>query len=206
MDQIVDLRLTLRYLGVPIDGRSVLFGDNESVLKSSTLPQSTLKKRHNALSYHRVREAVASDWFLFFHIPGSENPADILSKHWAYAQVWNQMRPILFLEWIPEGELDSAWIEDSETLPFTEGKGSEKITPRKGKVSDGQTHAVTNGQSEHEPIQVPNPEVTKPVVSYGTSYARKSTRDERIAQRSTVKRVDRGTNKRRKEFDEHEGD
>ena len=41
---IIDLRLTLRYLGIPIDGRSYLFGDNESVTKSANLPQSTLKK------------------------------------------------------------------------------------------------------------------------------------------------------------------
>ena len=47
-EQIMDLRTTLRYLGVPIKGKAVLFGDNESVITSSTLPDSRLTKRHNA--------------------------------------------------------------------------------------------------------------------------------------------------------------
>jgi hypothetical protein len=47
-DQIIDLRLTLRYLGVPLEQKTLLFGDNNSVIISSTLPHSSLKKRHNA--------------------------------------------------------------------------------------------------------------------------------------------------------------
>ena len=47
--QIIDLRITLRYMGVPLDGNVWLFGDNESVIKSSIIPSSTLGKRHNAL-------------------------------------------------------------------------------------------------------------------------------------------------------------
>ena len=56
-EQIIDLRHALRYLGVPIKTKSYLFGDNRSVVTSSTLPHSTLGKRHNILAYHRVREA-----------------------------------------------------------------------------------------------------------------------------------------------------
>ena len=51
-EQIIDLRHTLRYLGVPIKTKSYLFGDNRSVVISSTLPHSTLGKRHNILAYH----------------------------------------------------------------------------------------------------------------------------------------------------------
>jgi hypothetical protein len=55
-EQIMDLRYTLGMLGSPIDGPSCLFGDNQSVITSSTVPTSTLNKRHNALSYKRVRK------------------------------------------------------------------------------------------------------------------------------------------------------
>jgi hypothetical protein len=65
-DQIIDLRTTRCYLGVPIKGKSQLFGDNASVIISSIIPHSSLKKRHNALSYHRVREAIAAG-ILYFH-------------------------------------------------------------------------------------------------------------------------------------------
>jgi len=56
VEQIQDLRYTLRDLGVPLDGPAWLFGDNQSVVTSSTLPHSKLNKRHNALCYHKVRE------------------------------------------------------------------------------------------------------------------------------------------------------
>jgi len=49
-----------------------------------------------ALSFHRVREAIASKIIGFYHIPGASNPADILSKHWSYQQVWKLLKPLLF--------------------------------------------------------------------------------------------------------------
>ena len=39
VDQIIDIRTTLRYLGVPIRDRSYMFGDNRSVVTSYTIPQ-----------------------------------------------------------------------------------------------------------------------------------------------------------------------
>ena len=96
VEQIMDLRMTLWYLGVPIQGRSFMFGDNESVVNSSSKPDAKLHKRHVALSFHRVREAVASNMLSFIHIEGAHNPADILSKHWGYLQVWPLLRTLLF--------------------------------------------------------------------------------------------------------------
>ena len=96
VEQIIDLRNTLRYLGVPIRGMSWMFGDNESVVNSSAQPHAKLHKRHTALSFHRVREAIAAGIVGFFHIPGDSNPADVLSKHWGYQQVWQLLQPLLF--------------------------------------------------------------------------------------------------------------
>ena len=95
-EQIIDIRLTLRYLGVPLIGKSMMFGDNESVVNSSMIPHSKLHKRHNALSYHKTRDAIAAGILRFIFIRSEENPADILSKHWDYPSVWNQLRPLLF--------------------------------------------------------------------------------------------------------------
>ena len=85
-----------------------MFGDNESVVNSSSVPHAKLHKRHNALSFHKVREAVASGFVDFNHIPGTENPADILSKHWGYSNVWDQLQSLMFWEGDPiniEGKL-----------------------------------------------------------------------------------------------------
>ena len=32
------------------------------------------------------------------YLKGEDNPADILSKHWGYQQVWKLLQPILFWE------------------------------------------------------------------------------------------------------------
>ena len=92
IQQIMGMRLTLRYLGVPIEGATRLFGDNGSVITSGTLPESPLKKRHHALAYHYTREAIASGAVDFQHIPGSLNIADVLSKHWAHYKVSSALR------------------------------------------------------------------------------------------------------------------
>jgi hypothetical protein len=95
-EQIIDLRLTLRYLGVPLLGVSMLFGDNESVVNSAADPSSRIPKRHNMLSYHKTRESIAAGITWFHHIKGKWNPADILSKHWDRASVWHCLKPLLF--------------------------------------------------------------------------------------------------------------
>ena len=95
VEQIIDLRNTLRYLGVPVETKSYMFGDNESVVNSSMNVHAKLHKRHTALSFHRVREAIASKFVDFVFLPGSENPADILSKHWSYNSVKDVLLPLL---------------------------------------------------------------------------------------------------------------
>mmetsp|Transcript_20329 Transcript_20329/g.42624 ORF Transcript_20329/g.42624 Transcript_20329/m.42624 type:complete len:1867 (-) Transcript_20329:137-5737(-) len=96
VEQIIDLRYTLRMFGVPLDGPAWLFGDNKSVVNSSTIPHSTLGKRWNALSYHRCREAVAAGFVRFEFIPGVENPADILTKALPHYKFRIFTDPLLF--------------------------------------------------------------------------------------------------------------
>ena len=79
-EQIMGLRITLSYLGAMIKETAYLFGDNDSVVRSSAISHTKLHKRHVLLSFHQVCEAVASNMIHFTHIPGNDNPADILSK------------------------------------------------------------------------------------------------------------------------------
>jgi hypothetical protein len=48
------------------------------------------------LSFHRVREAIASGIVGFFYLPGDINPADIISKHWGYSQIRERLKSLLF--------------------------------------------------------------------------------------------------------------
>jgi hypothetical protein len=55
----MDIHYTLRALGVTLDGPACLLGGNKSVITSSFIPHLQLEKRHNALRYHHVPEAIA---------------------------------------------------------------------------------------------------------------------------------------------------
>lgn len=44
-------------MGVPLIGSTLVFCDNESVIRNLTAPQLSLKKWHNAIVYHHAREA-----------------------------------------------------------------------------------------------------------------------------------------------------
>ena len=112
-EQVIDLRNTLRYLGVPIETATMMFGDNETVVNTASVPQSKLHKRHNALAYHRTREAIAAGITRFQHIAGTTNPADILSKHWDYPSVWAMLKPLLF--W--RGDTAPLAKENTESSP-----------------------------------------------------------------------------------------
>ena len=85
-EQIIDIRQTLRYLGVPIKSKAYMFGDNKSVVTGSTVPHSLLSKRHNILSYHRVREAIAAKTLVFHQCDSSQNKSDILRKYWEFSK------------------------------------------------------------------------------------------------------------------------
>jgi hypothetical protein len=60
----VELIETLRYklcmFGIPIKGAANMYCDNNSVVTNTSYPESKLNKKHNAIAYHKVREAVAA--------------------------------------------------------------------------------------------------------------------------------------------------
>jgi hypothetical protein len=45
-----------------------------------TCHHSQLTKWHNVLAYHRVPEAIAAKVLFFQHMPGEQNPSDVLTK------------------------------------------------------------------------------------------------------------------------------
>jgi hypothetical protein len=69
---ILEIRYMLRSLGVALDGSELILGDNLSVGLNTTVPSRVLKKKHNAIAYHRVREAIPARIMRFVHIKNEE--------------------------------------------------------------------------------------------------------------------------------------
>jgi hypothetical protein len=83
-------------LGIPIDGPALMLGDNASVITSTTTPSSPLRKKHNAVAYHRVREAIAAGIVRFAKVDSSENLSDCLTKPLRPDEFMRLVKPVLF--------------------------------------------------------------------------------------------------------------
>ena len=76
----IEMRYVMRMMGVPMAGPTIILGDNNSVVLNVSLPSSTLKKKHNSVAFHRIREAVAAQIITFWYIATALNLADLLTK------------------------------------------------------------------------------------------------------------------------------
>jgi len=52
MDESIDLKNTLHYLGVPVCKKAYMLGDNKSAVNRSMALHAKLHQQHNALSFH----------------------------------------------------------------------------------------------------------------------------------------------------------
>jgi hypothetical protein len=77
---IVAMHYKLRMFGVPIEGPANVFCDNCGVVKNTSMPELMLTKKHNAINYHAVREAVAAGILRVGKEDGETNLADLLTK------------------------------------------------------------------------------------------------------------------------------
>jgi hypothetical protein len=64
----------------PTEEATKIFCDNESVVNATTRPEPTLKTKHNAINYHRCREAIAAGHIQIARIKGTDNLTDALTK------------------------------------------------------------------------------------------------------------------------------
>jgi hypothetical protein len=66
--------------GVPLIGPARVFCDNQGVVKNTSIPESVLSKKHNAVNYHAVREAAAARILIVGKEDGTTNLADLFTK------------------------------------------------------------------------------------------------------------------------------
>ena len=65
-------------MGIPVLGFSCIYGDNQSVLNNTTMPESMLKKKSQSIAYHFISKGV-SEWRIAC-VNTDENEADLLTK------------------------------------------------------------------------------------------------------------------------------
>ena len=95
-EMILALQYNLCMMGIPIDGPTNMFCDNKAVVRNSTMPESTLKKKYVAICYHCVQEVCALDMFQIAKEGGATNLADVLTKSLQCPQLRDLIGQILY--------------------------------------------------------------------------------------------------------------
>jgi hypothetical protein len=97
IDLVIEMRCKLRQLGVLLKDQTALLGDNMSVvLDTTSIPSSTLSKKHLACSHHHVREAIAGRFVKFGHVRSENNFADVNTKPLGASARHRLVAPCLF--------------------------------------------------------------------------------------------------------------
>jgi hypothetical protein len=66
----------------------------------------------------------------FYHIDGDKNPADILSKHWGFQQVWWQLKSLLFWQGDTSNIKKRVATKQSNRHEWTGGEYHDPSHPR----------------------------------------------------------------------------
>jgi hypothetical protein len=103
-DLISALRIKLRYFGIPLIGPASLLCDNQGVVKNTSIPESTLTKKHNAINYHIIRESAAMGMIRVGKEDTETNLADLLTKILNQPRRESLLNSIMYLDERKRGE------------------------------------------------------------------------------------------------------
>ena len=74
------LRYKLLMFGIPIEGPTYVFCDNELVYKNVSIPESVLKNKHHSIAYHCCREYVSAFTIHIAKEPTATNLSDLFTN------------------------------------------------------------------------------------------------------------------------------
>jgi hypothetical protein len=74
----------------------------------------------------------------YYWIDGKANPADIVSKHWGYPQVWHLLKPILFYSG------DTADLIHRKDIEFNPDPHPVQEKSKEKQESTAPSHCTTN--------------------------------------------------------------
>ncbi len=95
-DMISALRIKLMCFGIPLSGPTNFFCDNNGVEQNTNIPESTLSKKHNAINYHIIREAVAAGIIRVGKEDTATNIADVFTKLVPFTWKYQLLLPFLW--------------------------------------------------------------------------------------------------------------
>ena len=98
-----------------------VWGDNKSMIDSSTVPEAKLHKRHNILSFHYVRSMISQGYINLQHLASEWNFADILTKNWSYQSSYHELIQPVFHH---SGNTAALFLDDTLELDVSIVEGA----------------------------------------------------------------------------------
>ena len=95
-DLIVETRLKLKSIGCPLVGPTNMYCDNQGVVMNTSVPESTLSKKHNSINYHIIRESAAAGILRVGKEDTASNLADALTKLLPYARKMELLKFVIY--------------------------------------------------------------------------------------------------------------
>ena len=95
-DRIVAMRIKCKSIGVPLMGSANVYCDNQEVVMNTSIPGSTLSKKHNSINYHVIRETAAAGIMRVGKEDTDTNLADALTKLQTYSRKQDLVGNILW--------------------------------------------------------------------------------------------------------------
>jgi hypothetical protein len=96
LEAILEVRYKLRMMGISIEPTSTILCDNQAVIINTQFPTSSLKKKHNAVAFHKIREAVSAGIVRTAHVRSEHNISDILTKPKGPMDYYKHLKTLLF--------------------------------------------------------------------------------------------------------------
>ena len=79
-EYIHGLRYNLLMMDIPVNGPAYVYGDNQSVLFNTSIPNSTLKKKSHIIAYHFTREGATRDEWITAYVNTNDNKSELPTK------------------------------------------------------------------------------------------------------------------------------
>jgi hypothetical protein len=90
------LRIKLKCFGIPISGPTNVFCNNNAVVQNTSIPESTLSKKHNSNNYHIIRKAVAAGIICVGKEDTLTNIANVFTKLVPFTRKYQLLSPFLW--------------------------------------------------------------------------------------------------------------
>ena len=85
-EYIRGLKFKLQMIGIQFNCPVFIYGDNQSILSNTTMPQSMLKKKSNSIAYHFLREGTARKKWRATYINTKYIQSNLLTKPLPYGE------------------------------------------------------------------------------------------------------------------------